>query len=86
MEWDGIEWDGIYGRFQPKLFPDSMKRSRNGRSAAAFPRGRERERVGRCGAVSRPPRKMAAPSSLLAWCVQHLRGDFGLDVGEEVVR
>ncbi|NXV76422.1 TRIP4 protein, partial [Atlantisia rogersi] len=23
---------------------------------------------------------------LLAWCVQHLRGDFGLDVGEEVVR
>ncbi|KAM6409577.1 activating signal cointegrator 1 [Rhynochetos jubatus] len=29
---------------------------------------------------------MAAPSSLLAWCVQHLRGDFGLDVGEEVVR
>uniref|UniRef100_A0A8C3TPT1 Activating signal cointegrator 1 n=1 Tax=Catharus ustulatus TaxID=91951 RepID=A0A8C3TPT1_CATUS len=34
----------------------------------------------------RPPRKMAAPSELLAWCVQHLRGDFGLDVGEEVVR
>ncbi|XP_064313010.1 activating signal cointegrator 1 [Phalacrocorax carbo] len=29
---------------------------------------------------------MAAPSSLLAWCVQHLRGDFGLDVGEDVVR
>ncbi|XP_027513630.1 activating signal cointegrator 1 isoform X1 [Corapipo altera] len=29
---------------------------------------------------------MAAPSALLAWCVQHLRGDFGLDVGEEVVR
>ncbi|GAB0193899.1 activating signal cointegrator 1 [Grus americana] len=29
---------------------------------------------------------MAAPSPLLAWCVQHLRGDFGLDVGEEVVR
>ncbi|XP_049667953.1 activating signal cointegrator 1 isoform X2 [Accipiter gentilis] len=29
---------------------------------------------------------MAAPDSLLAWCVQHLRGDFGLDVGEEVVR
>ncbi|RMB94489.1 hypothetical protein DUI87_29300 [Hirundo rustica rustica] len=29
---------------------------------------------------------MAAPSGLLAWCVQHLRGDFGLDVGEEVVR
>ncbi|KAJ7410994.1 Activating signal cointegrator 1 [Willisornis vidua] len=29
---------------------------------------------------------MAAPSELLAWCVQHLRGDFGLDVGEEVVR
>ncbi|NXC38553.1 TRIP4 protein, partial [Penelope pileata] len=23
---------------------------------------------------------------LLAWCAQHLRGDFGLDVGEEVVR
>ncbi|NXI39168.1 TRIP4 protein, partial [Galbula dea] len=23
---------------------------------------------------------------LLTWCVQHLRGDFGLDVGEEVVR
>ncbi|NXD12873.1 TRIP4 protein, partial [Nothocercus nigrocapillus] len=23
---------------------------------------------------------------LLDWCVQHLRGDFGLDVGEEVVR
>ncbi|NWY69318.1 TRIP4 protein, partial [Erithacus rubecula] len=23
---------------------------------------------------------------LLAWCVQHLRGDFGLDVGEDVVR
>uniref|UniRef100_U3K5D1 Activating signal cointegrator 1 n=1 Tax=Ficedula albicollis TaxID=59894 RepID=U3K5D1_FICAL len=34
----------------------------------------------------RPPRKMAAPSALLAWCVQHLRGDFGLDVGEDVVR
>ncbi|XP_054024983.1 activating signal cointegrator 1 [Dryobates pubescens] len=29
---------------------------------------------------------MAAPAALLAWCVQHLRGDFGLDVGEEVVR
>ncbi|KAM3663614.1 activating signal cointegrator 1 isoform 1-T1 [Ammospiza maritima maritima] len=29
---------------------------------------------------------MAAPSALLAWCVQHLRGDFGLDVGEDVVR
>ncbi|XP_061855638.1 activating signal cointegrator 1 isoform X2 [Colius striatus] len=29
---------------------------------------------------------MAAPSALLVWCVQHLRGDFGLDVGEEVVR
>ncbi|XP_054244080.1 activating signal cointegrator 1 [Indicator indicator] len=29
---------------------------------------------------------MAAPNALLAWCVQHLRGDFGLDVGEEVVR
>ncbi|XP_025972072.2 activating signal cointegrator 1 isoform X3 [Dromaius novaehollandiae] len=29
---------------------------------------------------------MAAPSPLLAWCVQHLRGDFGLDVSEEVVR
>ncbi|KAM6257300.1 activating signal cointegrator 1 [Porphyrio hochstetteri] len=29
---------------------------------------------------------MAAPGPLLAWCVQHLRGDFGLDVGEEVVR
>ncbi|KAL9837955.1 activating signal cointegrator 1 [Geothlypis trichas] len=29
---------------------------------------------------------MAAPSGLLAWCVQHLRGDFGLDVGEDVVR
>ncbi|XP_030313269.1 activating signal cointegrator 1 isoform X2 [Calypte anna] len=29
---------------------------------------------------------MAASSSLLAWCVQHLRGDFGLDVSEEVVR
>ncbi|KAM6308472.1 activating signal cointegrator 1 [Aegotheles albertisi] len=29
---------------------------------------------------------MEAPSPLLAWCVQHLRGDFGLDVGEEVVR
>ncbi|XP_064013217.1 activating signal cointegrator 1 isoform X2 [Pogoniulus pusillus] len=29
---------------------------------------------------------MAAPGALLAWCVQQLRGDFGLDVGEEVVR
>ncbi|KAM6303047.1 activating signal cointegrator 1 isoform 1-T1 [Podargus strigoides] len=29
---------------------------------------------------------MAAPGPLLAWCVQHLRGHFGLDVGEEVVR
>ncbi|XP_065498105.1 activating signal cointegrator 1 isoform X4 [Caloenas nicobarica] len=29
---------------------------------------------------------MAAPGALLAWCVQHLRGDFGLDVGEDVVR
>ncbi|XP_071610590.1 activating signal cointegrator 1 isoform X2 [Heliangelus exortis] len=29
---------------------------------------------------------MAASSSLLAWCVRHLRGDFGLDVSEEVVR
>ncbi|XP_054128926.1 activating signal cointegrator 1 [Melozone crissalis] len=29
---------------------------------------------------------MAASSALLAWCVQHLRGDFGLDVGEDVVR
>ncbi|KAM9515323.1 activating signal cointegrator 1 [Guaruba guarouba] len=29
---------------------------------------------------------MAAPSALLGWCVQQLRGDFGLDVGEEVVR
>lgn len=33
-----------------------------------------------------PARKMAARSGLLAWCVQQLRGDFGLDVGEEVVR
>uniref|UniRef100_A0A8C6Z2P7 Thyroid hormone receptor interactor 4 n=1 Tax=Nothoprocta perdicaria TaxID=30464 RepID=A0A8C6Z2P7_NOTPE len=33
-----------------------------------------------------PARNMAAPSPLLGWCVQHLRGDFGLDVGEEVVR
>ncbi|XP_055573413.1 activating signal cointegrator 1 isoform X1 [Falco cherrug] len=29
---------------------------------------------------------MAARGPLLAWCIQHLRGDFGLDVGEEVVR
>lgn len=84
----GLERDGIYGPFQPKLFPSYVNRSRNGRSAAAFPGGRKGKRrgVGRCAAISRPPRKMAAPSGLLAWCVQHLRGDFGLDVGEEVVR
>jgi len=29
---------------------------------------------------------MAAPGVLLDWCVRRLRGDFGLDVGEEVVR
>ncbi|XP_075753593.1 activating signal cointegrator 1 [Pelodiscus sinensis] len=28
---------------------------------------------------------MAAAGGLLAWCVQQLRGDFGLDVGEEIV-
>ncbi|OXB56756.1 hypothetical protein ASZ78_008523 [Callipepla squamata] len=29
---------------------------------------------------------MAAPGALLEWCVGRLRGDFGLDVGEEIVR
>ncbi|XP_065589764.1 activating signal cointegrator 1 [Cyrtonyx montezumae] len=29
---------------------------------------------------------MAAPHALLEWCVGRLRGDFGLDVGEEIVR
>ncbi|XP_052528385.1 activating signal cointegrator 1 isoform X1 [Tympanuchus pallidicinctus] len=29
---------------------------------------------------------MAVPGALLGWCVRRLRGDFGLDVGEEVVR
>ncbi|XP_074862770.1 activating signal cointegrator 1 [Carettochelys insculpta] len=29
---------------------------------------------------------MAAAGALLAWCVQRLRGDFGLDAGEEIVR
>ncbi|XP_069723300.1 activating signal cointegrator 1 isoform X2 [Phaenicophaeus curvirostris] len=29
---------------------------------------------------------MAGPEPLLAWCVRHLRGGFGLDVGEELVR
>uniref|UniRef100_A0A8C2Y590 Activating signal cointegrator 1 n=1 Tax=Coturnix japonica TaxID=93934 RepID=A0A8C2Y590_COTJA len=34
----------------------------------------------------RPRWKMAVPVALLDWCVRRLRGDFGLDVGEEVVR
>ncbi|XP_053933954.1 activating signal cointegrator 1 isoform X5 [Cuculus canorus] len=29
---------------------------------------------------------MAGPAPLLGWCVRHLRGDFGLDVGEDLVR
>lgn len=64
--------------------------ARNGGAAAAFPGGGGGGVGWRRRAVRRrflsPERKMAAPSSLLAWCVQHLRGDFGLDVGEEVVR
>lgn len=59
--------------------------ARNGRAAAAFPGGAAGAGAVRCRFPS-PARKMAAPGSLLAWCVQHLRGDFGLDVGEEVVR
>uniref|UniRef100_A0A8D0EI17 Thyroid hormone receptor interactor 4 n=1 Tax=Strix occidentalis caurina TaxID=311401 RepID=A0A8D0EI17_STROC len=54
------------------------------------PRPRSRGHTHGVGPVRRrfpfPARQMAAPSPLLAWCVQHLRGDFGLDVGEEVVR
>lgn len=67
--------------------PPGSSGARNGSAAAALPGKGKRWGGASPFAFPRPCEgKMAAPSPLLAWCVQHLRGDFGLDVGEEVVR